>query len=238
MIPAVIWIGAVGSLLAVWVEAVVAAPLWAFTHLDTDGEGMGQRSTTGYLFIVNVLFRPSLMVVGFLLGSMMVDIMTDYVMALYPIIIANASMNSWTGMIKIAGYVAAFVIILQMIVNMSFQLIRFVPYQVLGWLGGNATNSIGAQASDEVGGAAKNAMAGRGMISGAFSKQVNSVREKQAGEDKAAGQKGAKEASDAKATWQSEMLQAAQGGKATETDVGGKPTDGLMGAKSGGTAPS
>lgn len=139
--------------------------------MDTDGEGVGQRAQTGYLFILNVLFRPALMVVGLLLGMMMVDIMTNYVMALFPIIIANASMNSWTGLIKMAAYIAAFVIILQMVVNMSFQLIRFVPDQVLGWIGGNQTNNIGAQAADEVGGAAKNALAARGTLSGAFSKQ-------------------------------------------------------------------
>lgn len=215
MIPAVIWIGAVGSLLAVWVEAVVAAPIWAFAHLDTDGEGVGQRAQTGYLFIVNVLFRPSLMIVGFILGAMMVDIMTEYVMKLFPIIIANASMNSWTGLIKIAAYIASFIIILQMIVNMSFQMIRFVPDQVLGWVGGNQTNQIGSHAADEVGGAAKNAMAARGAVTGAAGKAASDQKSR----GDAARQKTAGEKSDAQiagtTNFQNSMLAAMNSGGGT-----------------------
>ncbi len=168
MIPAVIWIGGIASLLAVWVEAVAAAPIWAFAHLDTDGEGMGQRAQTGYLFILNVLFRPALMVVGFILGSMMVDLLTIYVVDIFPVIIANSSSDSWTGIIKLVAYISAFIIILQMIVSLSFGMIRFVPDQVLGWAGGNMVNQVGAQAEDTAGGAAKNAFAARGAVSGAI----------------------------------------------------------------------
>ncbi len=165
MVPAVIWLGAVASLMAVWVEAVVGAPLWAFAHLDTEGDGVGQRAQSGYLFMMNVLFRPTLMVVGFLLGSIMVKLLTDFVMNIYPVVIANIDADSWTGLIKMVGFFTAFVIILQMIVNLSFQMIRFVPDQVLGWIGGNSQNQIGAQAADEVGSAAKNAFASRGVLS-------------------------------------------------------------------------
>jgi len=135
--------------------------------LDTDGEGMGQRAQTGYLFILNVLFRPALMVVGFVLGSMMVDLLTIYVVDIFPTIIANSSSDSWTGIIKLVAYISAFIIILQMVVSLSFGMIRFVPDQVLGWAGGNMVNNIGAQAEDTAGGAAKNAFAARGAVSGA-----------------------------------------------------------------------
>ena len=135
--------------------------------MDTDGEGMGQRAQTGYLFILNVLFRPALMVVGFVLGSMMVDLLTIYVVDIFPTIIANSSSDSWTGIIKLVAYISAFIIILQMVVSLSFGMIRFVPDQVLGWAGGNMVNNIGAQAEDTAGGAAKNAFAARGAVSGA-----------------------------------------------------------------------
>ncbi len=132
-----------------------------------NGEGMGQRAQTGYLFILNVLFRPALMVVGFVLGSMMVDLLTIYVVDIFPIIIANSSSDSWTGIIKLVAYISAFIIILQMVVSLSFGMIRFVPDQVLGWAGGNMVNQVGAQAEDTAGGAAKNAFAARGAVSGA-----------------------------------------------------------------------
>ena len=75
----------------------MAAPLWAFAHLDTEGDGLGQRTQTGYLFLVNVLFRPALMVVGLLLAAKMADLLTDMVIQMFPIIMANASSDSWTG---------------------------------------------------------------------------------------------------------------------------------------------
>lgn len=120
----------------------------------------------------------------------MVWILTTYTMNLFPTIIANASADSWTGLIKIVGYLAAFVIILQTIVSLSFGMIRFVPDQVLGWLGGNMVNQIGAHAEDSVGGAAKNAMAGRGSVSGAASQasQARKQREGAAQQEAAAGE--------------------------------------------------
>lgn len=145
----------------------MAAPLWAFAHLDTEGDGLGQRTQTGYLFLVNVLFRPALMVVGLLLAAKMADLLTDMVIQMFPIIMANASSDSWTGVIKIVAYISAFVIILQMVISLSFGMIRFVPDQVLGWIGGNMVNSVGAQSEDIAGGAAKNAFAGRSSITGA-----------------------------------------------------------------------
>ena len=160
-----------------------AAPLlWAFAHLDTEGEGMGQRTQTGYLFLVNVLFRPALMVVGLLLGAIMADLMTELVMQMFPAIMANSGATSWTGIIKVVAYISAFVIILQMVVSLSFGMIRFVPDQVLGWIGGNMVNSIGAQAEDIAGGATKSAFTGRGTITGAAgnAKQAAQMKKNQA----------------------------------------------------------
>ena len=54
-----------------------------------------------------------------------------------------------------------------MVISLSFGMIRFVPDQVLGWIGGNMVNSVGAQSEDIAGGAAKNAFAGRGSITAA-----------------------------------------------------------------------
>ena len=54
-----------------------------------------------------------------------------------------------------------------MVISLSFGMIRFVPDQVLGWIGGNMQNSVGAQSEDIAGNATKGAFAGRGSITGA-----------------------------------------------------------------------
>lgn len=85
-------------------------------------------------------------------------------------------MNSWTGLIKIVAYISAFIIILQMLISLSFGMVRFVPDQVLGWAGGNMANQVGVHAGDEVGAAAKNAFAARGAVTGAFEKRSQAAR--------------------------------------------------------------
>src|SRR5260363_110800 len=69
MLPFIIWFGGVVSWFAVVGEAMIAAPLWAMTHLDGDGEGMGPRTTHGYIFLLNLIFRPVFMVIGFVLAG-------------------------------------------------------------------------------------------------------------------------------------------------------------------------
>ncbi|WP_122378250.1 DotA/TraY family protein, partial [Pseudomonas cannabina] len=69
MVPFIIWFGAAVNWLVVVGEAVIAAPLWAITHLNGEGDGMGQKTTHGYIFLLNVMVRPILMVLGFFLGG-------------------------------------------------------------------------------------------------------------------------------------------------------------------------
>lgn len=101
-------------------------------------------------------------------------------MLFMPMAIQNANGDSWVGIIKMGGLIAVFVIILQMVVNLSFQMIRFIPDQVLGWLGGNMQNQIGAQAQDEVGSAAKNSIGARGTVSSASGKQQQLFQQRKA----------------------------------------------------------
>src|SRR5260363_79636 len=69
MLPFIIWFGGVVSWFAVVGEAMIAAPLWAMTHLDGDGEGMGPRTTHGYIFLLNLIFRPVFVVIGSVLAG-------------------------------------------------------------------------------------------------------------------------------------------------------------------------
>lgn len=158
MIPAVIWVMRMISIVAVWVEAVVSAPMWAFAHLSTDGEGLGQRTQHGYLFLLNVLLNPMLSVLGLLLAVVALDIFSTFFLTLYPIIIANASADSWTGLLKIVAYLIAFVLVNLAIVNLCMQLINVVPDNILAWVGGQMQQTLGRNGEDAVSGAVKDAL--------------------------------------------------------------------------------
>src|SRR5690606_6948402 len=69
MLPAIFWIlGIVGYMILV-LEAIIAAPLWMLGHLRLDGEGLaGPRGTAGYEIALNLVIRPSAMVIGLVIA--------------------------------------------------------------------------------------------------------------------------------------------------------------------------
>jgi conjugal transfer/type IV secretion protein DotA/TraY len=172
LIPAIVWIMRLVSIFAIWVEAVVSAPVWAFAHLDTDGEGMGNRSGHGYLFILNVLLNPMLSVLGLVLGTVLLDIMSLFVLELYPDMISNAAGDSWTGLIKIIALLMIFVMINLSLVNLCMQLINVIPDNVMDWIGSRLTGgSLGKNGEDMVSGGAKGSLVGANWLNSGKKKE-------------------------------------------------------------------
>lgn len=160
LIPAIIWIMRLVTIFAVWVEAVVSAPVWAFTHLDTEGEGMGSRSGHGYMFIFNVLLNPMLSVLGLVLGTVLLDVMSLFILELYPDMISNAAGDSWSGLIKIVALLMIFVMINLSLVNLCMQLINAVPDNVMDWVGSRLGGQLGNGGEDSVSGGVKGSVVG------------------------------------------------------------------------------
>lgn len=164
MIPAIVWLMRMMSIFAIWVEAVVSASVWAFAHLDTDGEGMGQRAGHGYMFLFNVLLNPMLSVLGLVLGTVLLGIMSTFALKLYPEMIANASGDDMTGLLKIIAYLVIFVMVNMSLVNLSMQLINVVPDNIMDWVGGRVGGTLGKGGEDMVGAGVKGSVMGNGLM--------------------------------------------------------------------------
>ncbi|NOS97375.1 MAG: DotA/TraY family protein [Methylotenera sp.] len=160
LIPAIIWIMRMVSIIAMWVEAVVSSSVWAFSHFDTDGEGMGSRSGHGYWFMFAALLNPMLSVLGLILSMVALQIMSTFVLLIYPDMIANSAGENWTGLLMIVAYLIIFVTINLGLVNTCCQLINVVPDNILDWVGGKAGQSLGRGKEDFIAGAAKGAVGG------------------------------------------------------------------------------
>lgn len=150
MVPFIIWFGAAVNWLVVVGEAIVAAPLWALTHLGGEGDGMGSRTAHGYIFILNVMMRPMLMVIGFLLGGAAVIAGGTLLNQLFGIALANAQFNSVTGLLSIIFYLAIYVSMCLNLVHSCFNLIFIVPDQVINWVGGQASATVGRDDNDRM----------------------------------------------------------------------------------------
>jgi len=68
MTPALMWFFGVARYFMSGVMTVAAANLWAISHLELEGEGMGQRSTPGWMALLGLIARPAVMTIGLILG--------------------------------------------------------------------------------------------------------------------------------------------------------------------------
>ncbi|MEX3843181.1 DotA/TraY family protein [Paraburkholderia sp. BR10882] len=143
MLPFMVWFGSVVGWFAVVCESVVAAPLWAFAHLDGEGEGMGQRTTHGYIFLLNVMFRPVFMMLGFIFGGAGVVVLGTLLNTMFGVALANSQFDSTTGLVSIIGYIVLYVSMCLGLVNGAFALIHVIPDQVFAWIGGQMAGAVG-----------------------------------------------------------------------------------------------
>ena len=150
MVPFIVWFGAVINWLVVVGEAIIAAPLWAITHLGGEGDGMGQRSAHGWTFLFNVMARPFLMVLGFLLGGGGIIAGGTLLNQLFGIALANAQFDSVTGLFTVIFYLVIYVSMCLNLVHSCFNLIFIVPDQVINWIGGHASPTIGREDNDRL----------------------------------------------------------------------------------------
>lgn len=143
MLPFITWYGGVIGWFSSIIESLVAAPVGAFIHLDAEGQGMGQRTQHTYLFLMNVLLRPALMVFGFFAASLGVMILGKLLFLLFVPAMASAQTNSWTGVIMILGYIFVFMSLALTMIHGAFNLIHIIPDSVISWAGGHISTKMG-----------------------------------------------------------------------------------------------
>lgn len=143
LIPFMTWWGGVIQWFVVVAEAIIAAPLWAFAHLDADGEGLGQRTQHGYIFVLNVLLRPALMVISFIVATLAVMVLGTLMVKLLQLAIPQVQANSVTGVVSFLAFIAVFMSLTVAVVHSAFGLVTLIPDQVLGWVGGHVSSTLG-----------------------------------------------------------------------------------------------
>ena len=145
-------------------EAVVAAPLWAMIHLAGEGDGFGHKTSHGYIFLLNCMVRPILMVIGFFLGGAIVVVGGKVLNELFMVAAANSQFDSVTGFVSIAAFVCIYVFVLLNMIHSCFNLILIVPDQVINWVGGHAAPNLGRDENDKARSAFVAAFASHGTI--------------------------------------------------------------------------
>lgn len=146
-IPFIYWLS--GS--ANWVVSVLVGStggsLWAATHIGTEKD-KGSRAAYGYIFLIDGMIRPMLMVLGFAFSSLTLIAIGTLLNILYASAIANVQSNSITGLVSLIGILMIYARLCTTTVSRVFALQVTMPDYIISWLRGREAASILGNAVD------------------------------------------------------------------------------------------
>jgi len=134
-VPFLFWmIGAFNWLVSVLVGCA-AGPMWSATHLGAE-EDKGSRSAYGYIFLIDMMLRPSLMVLGFFFAAAAAAAGGTLLNLLFASALANANADSIMGIVKLVGWLMMYARIATFGVTRLFGLQSSLADYVISFLGG------------------------------------------------------------------------------------------------------
>lgn len=141
MIPYIMVLFFVVGMLTLTVEALVAAPIWAFFHIRMDGqEFVDNVQRPGYMIAFNLVLRPALAVMGLILsysvfGASILFLKTTF----YPAIV-TATAGTGYGILGVLTMLIILSYLHWQLAIRSFSLITSVPDRVTRWFGQGGEN--------------------------------------------------------------------------------------------------
>lgn len=170
MVPFIQWFAALIQWFTSVIESLIGSSLWAMAHFDTDGEGMGQRTSYGYTYMINNFARPIIMTFAFFIASAAITVMGTYLFRYFGAAVGTAQGNSLTGLMSIVAYLVIFTVMGMTLVNSTFTMMLNLPDRMIGWIGNNQNAAIGHEVENKVAGVFINAArAGSGAVSSSMS---------------------------------------------------------------------
>lgn len=136
LVPYILTTFFVASMLLLVVEALVAAPLWAFFHIRMDGqEFVDQVQRPGYMIAFNLILRPVLMIFGLLLSYLTFGAMSWFVGSTFMPAAYSLTASTTVGPLGAAVLVIMLAYINLQLAIKSFQLVTQIPDRVTRWFG-------------------------------------------------------------------------------------------------------
>jgi hypothetical protein len=148
MIPWVLWMAGVCGWIILVCEAMIAVPLWMLAHMTVSGDGLHGRAIEGWGLLFNVVFRPTLMVIGLFLGYFVFACMSYLIRQTFGIAAGFALSNGWlvTNFLGVAVLLNIFVMTHITAALMSFRLVALMPHHLPRLIGFSAANRVDSEA--------------------------------------------------------------------------------------------
>lgn len=148
-VPFLYWMVGVFNWLVSVMVGCAAGPMWSATHLGAE-EDKGSRSAYGYIFLIDMMLRPSLMVLGFFFASVAVMAGGTLLNILFAPALANANADSIIGLVKMVGWLMIYARIATFGVTRVFGLQATLADYVITFLGGAGMAGIMGGMVDDV----------------------------------------------------------------------------------------
>ena len=144
MIPYVLWMAGVAGWIILVCEAMIAVPLWMLAHMTVGGDGLHGRAVGGWGLLFNVVFRPSLMVIGLFLGYFVFDCMSWLIRQTFGVAAGFALQNGWlvTNILGMGVLLSIFVMLHVVAAMMSFRMVALLPHHLPRLIGFSAANRV------------------------------------------------------------------------------------------------
>lgn len=147
-IPFIYWLSGSGNWIVSVLVGSTGGSLWAATHIGTEHD-KGSRAAYGYIFLIDGMIRPMLMVLGFAFASLTIVALGTLLNLLFEPMLINAQANSLTGFLSLLAFLAIYARICTITVCRVFALLVTMPDYVISWLGGREAASILGNMVDE-----------------------------------------------------------------------------------------
>lgn len=148
-VPFLYWMVGVFNWIVSVMVGCAAGPMWSATHLGAE-EDKGSRSAYGYIFLIDMMLRPSLMVLGFFFASVAAMAGGTLLNLLFGTGLANANADSIMGLVKMIGWLLIYARIATFGVTRVFGLQATLADYVITFLGGAGMAGIMGGLVDDV----------------------------------------------------------------------------------------
>lgn len=139
--PLILWISGVAGWFILLIEAVIAAPIWAASHAMPEGNGfVGQRAMAGYMVLLSLFLRPTLMLFGLFASMLLMIAMSKVVILLFYPSMSSMGSGHIAGIASYFGTLAILVFLIINIAHRAYGLIHEIPDKVLRYIGGGGEN--------------------------------------------------------------------------------------------------
>ncbi len=160
LVPAVTWFGAVLGWYALYLECLIAAPIWALMHIRFDGEGMIGSASSGYKIIMNMVARPFLMTFGYCAAMFSMEpLINIWNKTFTAAFLANFSITGVSGFINSFMMFCVYTVTMLAFVHKILSLTTIIPEAITKWIDGGH-DSLGTNMANGAGEHARHGVSG------------------------------------------------------------------------------